>query len=125
MPAAPASDKEERCLFPALAKAGVPEAGGPVAVMLEEHDRGRALLRVMESGAAADRARAAREYVGLLREHIDKENGVLFPLADAVLDDPAREGSTASWKRSRATGVHSMPLARAEAELDRLAAALG
>ena len=117
--------KEERCLFPALAKAGVPEAGGPVAVMLEEHDRGRALLRAMESGAAADRARAAREYVGLLREHIDKENGVLFPLADAVLDDPARARLDVELEAVEIDGGHGMPRARAEAELDRLAAALG
>lgn len=29
-----------------------------------------------------------REYVDLLRAHIDKENDVLFPLADAVIDPP-------------------------------------
>jgi hemerythrin-like domain-containing protein len=33
---------------------------------------------------------AARRYAELLRAHIDKENSVLFPLADAVLDDNAQ-----------------------------------
>ena len=72
-----------------------------------------------------DRARAAREYVRLLREHIDKENGVLFPLADAVLDDPARERLAGELEAVESDGGHGMSHARAEAELDRLAAALG
>jgi hemerythrin-like domain-containing protein len=117
--------KEERCLFPALAKAGVPSEDGPVAVMLEEHDQGRALLRTMESGEAAARARAARAYATLLREHIDKENGVLFPLAEAVLDDRARERLAGELEAVEGDWSHGMPLAHAEAELDRLAVALG
>jgi hemerythrin-like domain-containing protein len=117
--------KEERCLFPALAKAGVPSEAGPVAVMLEEHDRGRRLLQTMESGEGAERARAARDYVWLLREHIDKENGVLFPLADAVLDEPTRGRLDDELEAVESDWGHGMPLARAEAEVDRLAAALG
>jgi hemerythrin-like domain-containing protein len=117
--------KEERGLFPALAKAGVPSEAGPVGVMLEEHDRGRALLRAMESGAGAGRARAAREYVGLLRAHIDKENEVLFPLADAVLDEATRDRLDRELEAADGDRGHGMPLARAETELDRLAAALG
>jgi hemerythrin-like domain-containing protein len=63
--------------------------------------------------------------VRLLREHIDKENGVLFPLADAVLDDPARERLDGELEAVEIDGGHGMPHARAEMELDRLAAALG
>jgi hemerythrin-like domain-containing protein len=55
--------------------------------MLEEHAAGRALLRTMETGPAGERVAAARRYVNLLREHIDKENDVLFPLAESVLDE--------------------------------------
>jgi hemerythrin-like domain-containing protein len=40
----------------------------------------------------ADRAAAARRYIRLLRDHIDKENEVLFPLADAVLDEQDQAG---------------------------------
>jgi hemerythrin-like domain-containing protein len=79
--------KEEKVLFPAMIKAGVPDEGGPVAVMLQEHAEGRALLAMMYTGEPADKAAAARRYIRLLRDHIDKENGVLFPLADAVLDE--------------------------------------
>ncbi len=82
--------KEEDLLFPAMIRAGLPSAGGPIDVMLEEHERGRALVRAMSVSTGAARAAAAREYVALLRAHIDKENEVLFPLADAVLADGAR-----------------------------------
>jgi hypothetical protein len=58
--------------------------------MLEEHAEGRRLLRAMETGPPGERAGAAARYIGLLRGHIDKENDVLFPLADAVLDDEAQ-----------------------------------
>jgi hemerythrin-like domain-containing protein len=70
-----------------MIKAGVPADGGPIAVMLEEHAEGRALLATMYTGEPADQAAAARRYIRLLRDHIDKENGVVFPLADAVLDE--------------------------------------
>jgi hemerythrin-like domain-containing protein len=79
--------KEEDLLFPAMIRAGVPSGGGPIDVMLEEHERGRALVRAMAATSGADRAAAARDYVVLLRAHIDKENEVLFPLADAILTD--------------------------------------
>jgi hemerythrin-like domain-containing protein len=75
--------KEEDLLFPALEQAGIPNAGGPIGVMLHEHREGRALIAAMERGP--DRAASARAYVALLRAHISKENNVLFELADAVL----------------------------------------
>ena len=81
--------KEETALFPAMVKAGVPAEGGPIDVMLEEHDEGRALLRAMAGRRSTERARAARCYAQLLRDHIEKEHGVLFPLAEAVLDADA------------------------------------
>ena len=82
--------KEENALFPAMIAAGLPARGGPIDVMLEEHAEGRTLLAEMAGGPATGRPAAARRYVRLLREHIDKENQVLFPLADAVLEDAAQ-----------------------------------
>lgn len=87
--------KEEHCLFPCLERRGVPREGGPIGVMLAEHEMGRQLVRRIaeavdryESGgaAAAEVVDLAREYVELLRAHIAKENEVLFPLGEAVLD---------------------------------------
>ena len=83
--------REERYLFPAMVAAGVPNEGGPIGVMLAEHDEGRALLRELEAADGRDRARIIRQFVALLRAHIAKEDDVLFPLADAILDDDAHE----------------------------------
>lgn len=79
--------KEEQHLFPALERHGVPRDGGPLGVMLLEHEHGRALLRAMSQGDDRAVAEAIRGYVTLLRAHIDKENGVLFPIAEQILDE--------------------------------------
>jgi hemerythrin-like domain-containing protein len=87
--------KEENILFPALVQAGVPGEGGPVGVMLTEHDEGRRYIRDMKDALtaltggrrekAASFVAAARNYAELLREHIEKEDNVLYPLADHLL----------------------------------------
>jgi hemerythrin-like domain-containing protein len=86
--------KEEGVLFPALAAAGLPSHGGPVAVMLHEHSLGRAAVRAMaeavaalgtDPGAPAAYSQAARTFSRLLSSHISKENGVLFPMAENFL----------------------------------------
>ena len=117
--------KEEAYLFPALAQAGVPAAGGPVGVMLEEHTEGRELVRLMAESPRAPRAAAARRYVHLLREHIDKENGVLLPLADAVLDPEAQLLVARAFEQVEAEQGLAASSEHAETLLDRLAAALG
>ena len=88
--------KEEEFLFPALEDAGVPREAGPIGVMLTEHAEGRALAAKLRE--AADRHKSgdgtavrdfrttARDYVALLTQHIEKENTVLFAMADARLD---------------------------------------
>lgn len=81
--------KEETSLFPAMVKAGVPAEDGPISVMLEEHVRGRALIGAMAVERAEQRVSTARHYVQLLRDHIAKEDGIVFPLADSMLDDQA------------------------------------
>ena len=115
--------KEETSLFPAMVKAGVPSTGGPIDVMLEEHRRGRALVRAMEAGEPTAQA-AAREYVILLREHIEKENGVLFPLADAVLDEAAQRALQREFETVEAEQGRDASIPHAEATVERLVAAL-
>lgn len=117
--------KEERALFPAMIKAGVPGApGGPIGVMLEEHVAGRALVATMESGAAARRAASARDYVALLRAHIDKENEVLFPLADSALEADGQRALAREFEALADELGRDAALAYAGAVLDGLAAAL-
>jgi hemerythrin-like domain-containing protein len=86
--------KEEERLFPMLVARGMPSHVGPIAVMLDDHRSGREhVQRMVEACAAADVARfvpAARGYVDLLRDHIAKEDGVLFPMAESMLDEAAR-----------------------------------
>jgi hemerythrin-like domain-containing protein len=86
--------KEEDILFPAMEEAGFPRDAGPVGVMLHEHDRGRELiaaLRRCEPRAGwppeerAQFAEAARAYGMLLSGHIEKENQILFPMAERAL----------------------------------------
>jgi hemerythrin-like domain-containing protein len=88
--------KEEAHLFPAMVRKGIPERNGPIGAMLYEHDQGRALVRVMaeslEAAAAGDGAavdtfiEGAEGYIMLLRGHIRKEDGVLFPMAGRIMD---------------------------------------
>ena len=87
--------KEEGVLFKVMAGCGVPVRGGPIAVMLDEHERARTYTRAMhdaaerlEAGDESERAavvRSARDYCALLREHITKEDSILFPLANNVI----------------------------------------
>ncbi len=93
--------KEEDILFPELEAAGVPREGGPIGVMLEEHRIGRAYVRDMveslpgarsgDTNAAAKLQESAQGYIDLIRAHIDKEDSVLFMMADGlVVDDTCR-----------------------------------
>lgn len=94
--------KEEQNLFPRMEERGVPRAGGPLGVMLFEHEQGREYIGAIAGatedydGGNASAARTiadnARGYIGLLRDHIAKEEQVLFPMADGVLTpDDQRE----------------------------------
>jgi len=107
--------KEEGILFPRMAKAGVPSEGGPIGVMLLEHDEGRAHIRAMD-GALAKAAdgdsearrtliRETRGYVALLRAHIMKENTVLFPMADRVFDQAQKAEILAAFAETEATST--------------------
>lgn len=87
--------KEEKILFEEMAAKGMPKDGGPIGVMLYEHEQARALTRGMreaaerwEKGDEASRdevIRNARDYAALLRQHIAKEDQILFPMAGNVL----------------------------------------
>jgi hemerythrin-like domain-containing protein len=89
--------KEEDILFPAMIRHGIPSEGGPIAVMLNEHQSGREHIRELSKAFAAFKAgnrTAANEiiarsmdYVFLLLNHIHKENNILFMMADKVLNE--------------------------------------
>ena len=91
--------KEEAHLFPVLEQNGVPKEGGPLGVMLNEHETGRqmsaAMRRASEEYSSGDPkagesfAKTGRLFSELLRSHIQKEDNILFMIADSVLDESA------------------------------------
>jgi hemerythrin-like domain-containing protein len=93
--------KEEDLLFPKLEQKGMPREAGPIGVMLTEHDQGRAFVRQMaqaageyargSAGAVARWTAAASGYAALLREHIYKENNILFVMAERMLTPEEQE----------------------------------
>ncbi len=93
--------KEEGVLFQAMAAHGFPTRGGPIAVMLHEHDQGRGLVRALaalaEGGGPwgddqlAALGEASRSYAALLRAHIQKEDSVLYPMAEHHVPPEALE----------------------------------
>ena len=100
--------KEEDILFAAMAEAGMPKDVGPLGVMLHEHVEGRgytkSLGELAEGEGAFDEEEtgqlvwAARSYANLLRAHIQKEDQVLYPMADQMLPEP-------TWKAIEAQFV--------------------
>ncbi|GBC78681.1 Iron-sulfur cluster repair protein YtfE [bacterium HR08] len=103
--------KEEKHLFPTLEQCGVPRDGGPIGVMLYEHELGRGFVREMAEAAsayargesaAARFVSAARQYMDLLAQHIYKEDNVLFQIAGNVLDAPTKTALAEAFEREEA-----------------------
>lgn len=93
--------KEESALFPMLEAHGVSREGGPVTRMLYEHRLARSILMEMEesldsckTGEKDSWARLSKlmlDYVELLSSHINKEDNILFPIANEKIKDFERE----------------------------------
>jgi hemerythrin-like domain-containing protein len=104
--------KEEDVLFKALVANGMPEQNSPVAAMLMAHDQGRAFVRGMEQAAqrtlagepapVAAIAENARGYIALLRDHIDKEDTILYPLAERILSEALRPAMVEAYSAAEA-----------------------
>ncbi len=88
--------KEEQVLFPALSDY-LPREGGPIGVMLLEHEDLRRTLRALrtalgllrtdpQSASAEDVVKVGYSLIGLLRQHIKKEDLCLFPMSGSYLD---------------------------------------
>ncbi len=111
--------KEESILFPALEAAGLSRGGGPVDMLLAQHEEGRRLVGALRrelpalarDAAARDRfAAEAHAYVAMLERHIAMENEGLFVIADGMLtDDRDREVAGAfdrHEEQEMGAGVH-------------------
>ncbi|MGI6174991.1 MAG: hemerythrin domain-containing protein [Christensenellales bacterium] len=121
--------KEENYLFKELVRKGVPDEGGPVGVMLQEHAQGRDLIARM--GLSHEKKdidgfhHAAEQYRDLLRSHIEKENNILFPMADNVISEQEQAAMFEQFERFEENvighGVHE----KLHAMIDAWAAAFG
>jgi len=89
--------KEEKELFPLLIAKGVSAQGCPIAILTHEHEMGRQLVKGLRDAAAAyekkdasAKARLVKQLTGLTNlypDHIWKEDFLLFPMANKILDD--------------------------------------
>lgn len=121
--------KEEKILFPAMEEHGIPNEGGPIGMMLIEHEEGRSYVRSMfaavaraeanDQGAHESLIASARAYVRLLREHIEKEDQVLFRIADDAISPEEQKTLLRAFEEHEVsemgTGVHEKYLAVAQA----------
>lgn len=130
--------KEEGVLFGAMIESGAPREGGAIDMMLDEHEQGRVFTRAMRDGAhrldgGDEEGRRqvvsnARAYVMLLRDHIAKEDEMLFPLADEILSperhDDVMRGFEQIERLDAGDGAHDRFLSLA-ARLEHEAQSLG
>ena len=120
--------KEEKLLFPAMEAHGIPREGGPIGMMLMEHEEGRSHVRAMraaieglergESGGVDSLLSHARAYLRLLTEHIQKEDDILFRIADECIPAGEQTALLKSFEehetRELGAGVHEKYLAIAQ-----------
>lgn len=93
--------KEEELLFPMMVQKGFSNQTGPVAVMLHDHVEGRYFVKEMAENISlvkqgnSDALKALYSYMlgyaDLLKNHIAKENNVLFRMADNVFSNAEQE----------------------------------
>lgn len=106
--------KEEALLFVEMERCGLSGQYGPTACMRAEHATGREHRAAMERAIAARSSPslgdAAQAWCSLMRQHIAKEDDVLFPMARRLLDEAAqqrlREGFAGVERHDMGDGVH-------------------
>jgi hemerythrin-like domain-containing protein len=110
----------------------MPRGGGPIGVMLFEHDHGRELIREMAAAASEyDTNRgpavkrwvaAAENYSALLREHIMKENNVLFRMAEQLLTPDEQASLAADFEKAEIEKMGVGTRERLHARMEQLLA---
>jgi hemerythrin-like domain-containing protein len=111
--------KEEDVLFVRMEAVGFPHDNGPIAVMLHDHDSGRTFVRAMaavveDAGRGdADALRIfadnAHRYTEMLRAHIQKEDTILYPMANQSFDENDQAELLAAFEKAdkqAGAGIH-------------------
>lgn len=122
--------KEEDLLFPAMIARGFQREAGPIACMLHDHENNRLLVREMGE-AVADYRRGNKQaiprfvavadrYVALLREHIHKENEILFVMAERVFSPADEPELMKMFKHADGEKIGAEEIARLNQILDKV-----
>ncbi len=127
--------KEEDRLFPVLEDNGIPREGGPIGVMLYEHEQGR--MMVTEMANRLDAADSGDEHAGktlldygqtflaMLRQHIEKEDHVLFGMADQVTQGEDLSQLLAAYREAEGEDGYGSTYSRCWIIAERLAETYG
>lgn len=101
--------REERALFPVLARHGMSSDQTVVHALLVQHDAGRAYCRKLrddharlmagDPAAGADFASHALGYCELIREHIRIEDDYFYKLADQLLTEAEQHDVVAEFSK--------------------------
>ncbi len=84
-------NKEEKVLFPEIEKF-IPRDGGPTGMMIIEHkDLTESIENFKKTDNFEDLNEIGSHIISLLRDHINKENNMLFMIADMHLDEKQKE----------------------------------
>ncbi|MFA5973716.1 MAG: hemerythrin domain-containing protein [Lentimicrobiaceae bacterium] len=123
--------KEEQLLFPLMVQKGFSSESGPVAVMLHDHAEGRNfvkgiaenILLFKQGEAAALKAIYANmlDYADLLKNHIGKENNVLFRMADKAFTAAEQESLLLDFTKVELSQENQLSKSDYIAMIDKLA----
>jgi hemerythrin-like domain-containing protein len=109
--------KEEDVLFVEMEKHGMPREGGPIGVMLNEHDEGRKYIKnatqAVEKFKSGDTLSYDQikdnllNYCTLLTNHIYKENNILYPMAERLLPTDVKSEMTNNFEKANASTINN------------------
>jgi len=109
--------KEEDVLFIEMEKQGMRRENSPIAVMLHEHEQGRSYIKMAEEGIVEWKSgnRSALNqisdnllnYCTLLTNHIDKENRILYPMAEQMLTKKILESMSVDFETANKTTINN------------------
>lgn len=96
--------REEDILFAELRKDTAQMHCNPIPQMLFEHDLGRNLVKDLEEGINENNnekiVKNARGYAQLIREHIFKEDNILYPMIDGALSAETQKSILDKFKQA-------------------------
>jgi hemerythrin-like domain-containing protein len=105
--------KEEDYLFKLFKKKGLPVSGCPLAVLVQEHEKGRKLLadlkldielyRRLPRDGREGLIETLRKLVELYQSQIWKEDYLLFPMAEKLLNESEQKELSAQFAKHETT----------------------